>query len=102
MTYKFDCRHFTGYKPCQYKRPCDGCSHYNKVEHRIAVVSLEALGAVLRSTCLLPRIVDKYPGAHVTWITYRASEALLENNPYIDRVIFADGSTAALFFSLGV
>ena len=56
MSYKFDCRYFNGYKPCAHKRPCDGCTHYSQVKTRICVVSLEALGAVLRSTVLLEPI----------------------------------------------
>jgi heptosyltransferase-2 len=96
MGYKTDCRLFTGYKPCSYKRPCDGCPHYDRIETRIGVVSLEALGAVLRSTCLLPAIRRKYPASHITWITNPNAQSLLQGNPEIDRLITLDGSTAAL------
>ncbi|MBC7660168.1 MAG: glycosyltransferase family 9 protein [Chitinophagaceae bacterium] len=90
MGYKFDCRQFNGYKPCQYKRSCDACPHYDPVVERICLLSLEAMGAVLRSTCLLPAIKRAYPNAHITWITLKNTKALLDNNPYIDRILLAD------------
>jgi ADP-heptose:LPS heptosyltransferase len=93
MAYRFDCKYFTGYKPCAWKRPCDGCSHYEPVTKRIAVLSLEALGAVLRSTCLLPAIKRQWPGCHVTWITYPNAKALLDNNHLIDRLLVVDATT---------
>ena len=96
MAYRFDCKYFTGYKPCAWKRPCDGCSHYEPVTKRIAVVSLEALGAVLRSTCLLPAIKRQWPGCHVTWITYPNAKALLDNNHLIDRLLVVDATTQAV------
>lgn len=96
MSYKFDCRYFTGYKPCQFKRPCGGCPHYSPVKFRVCIVSLEALGAVLRSTVLLEPIRRKFPGAHITWITYSSARPLLENNHQIDRIINLDGKTNQL------
>lgn len=96
MAYNFDCRFFSGYKPCSYKRPCEGCPHYERVEKRIAVVSLEALGAVLRSTCLLPAIRREFPQSHITWITYSNAVNLLRHNPYIDRLVEVTPATTAL------
>jgi heptosyltransferase-2 len=96
MAYKFDCRYFNGYKPCQFKRPCDGCDQYAPVATRVCIVSLEALGAVLRSTVLLEPIRKKYPKAHVTWITYPSAKALLEHNHEIDRLILVDGKNSQL------
>jgi len=96
MSYNFDCRFFSGYKPCQFKRPCPGCPHYSPVQSRVCVLSLEALGAVLRSTVLLEPIRKKFPGAHITWITYSSAAALLENNREIDRLITVDGKTSQL------
>jgi len=96
MSYKYDCRFFSGYKPCQFKRPCDGCPNYSPVNVRVCVVSLEALGAVLRSTVLLEPIRRKFPNAHITWITYPSARPLLEHNPQIDRLISVDGKTNQL------
>jgi heptosyltransferase-2 len=96
MGFQTECRWFSGYKPCKFKRSCDECPHFDKPEIRIAVVSLEALGAVLRSTCLLPAIKRKYPNAHISWITYGNAKALLAGNPLIDRLIIADDKTSFL------
>lgn len=96
MVYHTNCRLFNGYKPCRHKRTCDGCPHHDPIQERIAILSLEAMGAVLRSTCLLPVIKRKYPHAHITWFTYRSAQPLLENNPYIDRLIAVDGKTQSL------
>ena len=85
--YKTDCRHFNGYKPCQFKRPCPECPHYEQVSTKVAIVSLEAMGAVLRSTVLLKPIREKYPRAHITWVTLPMCAPLLENNSQIDRIL---------------
>lgn len=54
---------------------------------RILLVHLAALGAVLRSTALLPAVRRKYPGAHITWVTQKPAHQLLAENPLIDRVL---------------
>lgn len=83
------CRHFSGYKPCKFtEKNCnEQCSHLDIPQHRILVVHLEALGAVLRATSLLPGIKRKYPSSHITWITKKPGQQLLENNPLVDRVL---------------
>lgn len=45
------------------------------------------MGAVLRSTALLEGIHQKYPNAHLTWVTDKPSDQLLRFNPMIDRVL---------------
>lgn len=87
MQYHKDCRLFTGYKPCIHKRPCTNCNHYDPIKARVVIVSLEAMGAVLRSTCLLKPIKERYPHSHITWVTFPISKDLLLNNPYIDQLI---------------
>jgi heptosyltransferase-2 len=100
VNYKFDCRLFNGYKPCKHKRACDGCPHYDPVGERVAILHTEALGAVLRSTCLLEPIKKKYPKAHITWITFASAKALLDQNPYIDRILTVDGPQGAGVFDV--
>ena len=95
MDFRQDCRLFTGYKPCVHKRPCTDCPHYDQVDVRIGILSLEAMGAVIRSTCLLEPIRREYPRAHVTWITLPRSAPLLQNNPLIDRVLPLRSETMA-------
>ncbi len=54
---------------------------------RVLIISLEAMGAVLRTTCILKPIRKKYSDAHITWITLPNAKSLLENNPEIDRLL---------------
>ncbi len=96
MEYQVDCRWFSGYKPCRHKRGCVGCPHFAPVGQRIAILSLEAMGAVLRSTCLLPAIKRQFPDAHITWISLPQNSALLRNNSFIDRLIVLNESSQAL------
>jgi heptosyltransferase II len=65
------CRYFSGYKPCSKGEVCERsqCSSYSRVEHRILIIHLGALGAVLRSTSLIAAVRRKYPRAHITWAT---------------------------------
>ena len=100
MSYQKDCRWFTGYKPCKYKRSCTNCPNVSKVSHHIAIVSLDAMGAVIRATCLLPAINRKYPDAHITWITYPQCTALLKNNPMTDRIISFNAQSVPLLSKL--
>lgn len=90
-----ECRHFNGYKPCgkidSLKATCDSkCAHYAKSGERILLIHLGALGAVVRSTALLPAIQRRYPQAHVTWITEAPADILLKEHPLVDRVLVAN------------
>ena len=98
--YNTDCFSFTGYKPCQFKRPCPKCPHYKPVGKRIVIVSLDAMGAVLRSTCLLEPILRKHPDAHITWITLPGCKALLAHNPHIHRLLTVEAATLATLLFL--
>jgi heptosyltransferase-2 len=82
------CRHFNGYKPCGRNEICDSlCPSLSVPTSRVLIVHLEALGAVLRSTALLPAIRRKFPGCHITWVTQKPGDQLLKNNPLVDRVL---------------
>lgn len=82
------CRYFSGYKPCGLSDECSpSCSQRQIPRHRILVIHLEALGAVLRATSLLPAIHRIYSNAHITWVTKRPGDQLLKNNSLIDRVL---------------
>lgn len=88
-----DCRYFNGYKPCGKSEICDSlCPHMSVPSVRILLIHLEALGAVMRSTALLPAIRRKYPGAHITWVTQKPAHLLLAENPMIDRVLTTEAN----------
>lgn len=82
------CRWFNGYKPCTKNSRCsEHCASKSIVQEQVLVVHLEALGAVLRATSLLPAIVRKHPGAYIVWVTKAPADQLLQNNSLIDRVL---------------
>lgn len=83
-----ECRHFNGYKPCGKSEICDAlCPHRSVPTARVLLIHLEAIGAVMRSTALLPAIRRKFPGCHLTWVTQKPCDQLLLHNPLIDRVM---------------
>lgn len=83
-----NCRNFNGYKPCGKSTTCNElCSHLDEPLNYILVVHLEAMGAVLRATSLLPSIKRKYPKSHITWVTKKPSNLFFNNNPLVDRVL---------------
>ena len=86
----FDCRFFLGDRPCVWHKTAGAlcaCDHYQRIEQRLLIVKLDAMGDVLRTTALLPALMAAHPGAAITWITRRESRGLLERNPYITEVL---------------
>ncbi|MBI4727151.1 glycosyltransferase family 9 protein [candidate division TA06 bacterium] len=96
MQKTIDCKHFNGYKPC---RPGWLCWHCKKREPwgtKILIINLDALGAVLMTTALLPAIKRQYPKSVIHWATLPAAVPLLQNNPYIDKIWPYDFETASI------
>jgi ADP-heptose:LPS heptosyltransferase len=85
-----DCRHFLGDRPCVWHKRhgvvCE-CEHYERVTGRLLLIKLDAMGDVLRTTCLLPVLRRAWPGHSITWITRPDSVPLLRNNPLIDEIV---------------
>lgn len=69
---------------------CSNCTHYRPKGKNILIVKLDAMGDVLRTTSILQGLKAKYPDSFITWITMPASEDLLLDNPFIDRVLTRD------------
>ena len=71
---KFDCIYFKGEVPCLPNKlrgkVCSGCDEYQKIETRILIIKLGAIGDVMRSTPLLYRFKKDFPSSHITWITH--------------------------------
>ena len=85
-----DCRFFRGDRPCVWHKQTGvlcTCEHYDRIEERILIVKLDAMGDVLRSTALLPPLAEVHPRAAITWLTRRESVALIERNPYVSEVL---------------
>lgn len=86
----FDCRYFVGDRPCTWHKSTGvlcTCDHYQRVEERLLIIKLDAMGDVLRTTSLLPPLAERHPKASITWITRRESRPLLERNPYIAEIL---------------
>ena len=86
------CKRFTGYKPCFPDHNCweDGCKECVPVGVKILIINLDAMGDVLMTTAQLPAIKRKFPESTIFWITLKNAEALLQNNPYIDKIFRYD------------
>jgi len=86
----FDCKFFLGDRPCIWHKQTGvlcTCERYEKVEERVLIIKLDAMGDVLRSTALLPPLREVHPHAAVTWITRKDSLPLLQRNPYVAEVL---------------
>lgn len=86
----WDCRFFLGDRPCMWHKQSGvrcTCERYDRIDERLLIVKLDAMGDVLRSTALLPPIAEVHPRAAITWITRTESVPLLQRNPYIAEVL---------------
>jgi len=85
-----DCRYWRADRPCAFHKKegveCE-CHHYDKVAERVLVIKLDAMGDVLRSTCVLPWIRQRFRAAWVEWVTRPESVPLLNGNALVDCVI---------------
>ncbi len=92
-SWRLNCRYFLGDRPCKFKRTCPRCPHYNPIGQRILIVKLAAIGDVMRTTPLIFGLKRAYPLSHITWVVDKEAFPLLENNPYIDRLLTFDFSS---------
>lgn len=86
----FDCRYFLGDRPCIWHKRSGvvcTCEHYERIDERLLIIKLDAMGDVLRTTALLPPLRDVHPRAGITWLTRKESVPILEGNPYLAEVL---------------
>jgi len=95
-----DCRRFTGYKPCAPGMVCAGCLQRQPRGKKVLIINLDALGAVLMTTALLPAVKRRDPDSTVHWVTLPAAVPLLANNPLIDRIWPYDFETVTILQSM--
>lgn len=97
-----NCKNFNGYKPCFSDHNCweNGCKEMNPIGTKILIINLDAMGDVLMTTAQLPAIKRKYPDSTIYWITLKIATGLLENNPYIDRVLTFDFESTLILKSI--
>jgi ADP-heptose:LPS heptosyltransferase len=103
MILKSDCKYFPGDRPCSFNKregvKCDVCSYYETEQTRILIIKLDAVGDVLRTTCILHGLKEQYPKSEITWITRQSAVPLFENNHLVDRV-FAYESTESILHTI--
>ncbi len=91
MILKQDCTHFPGDRPCSFHKQtgviCTDCKHYEPAGFGILIIKLDAAGDVLRTTSILPGLREKYPHAHITWVTLENSIEIFDNNPLVDKIL---------------
>ena len=71
---KTDCQYFRGHIPCVPNKlrgcECDSCDEYDPIQTRILIIKLGAIGDVIRTTPLIQRFREEYPGACISWLTF--------------------------------
>ena len=67
---------------------------------KICIIKLGADGDVLRTLPLANALKKKHPGAEITWITRGDIATLIDNLPYIDKVVTIPYSTKEVFDEL--
>ncbi|MGC9318416.1 MAG: glycosyltransferase family 9 protein [Armatimonadota bacterium] len=85
--YRYDCRLFTGYRPCLYDCECADCEHYEPMGPRVLVVRVHQLGNIVKSTPILYALRKRFDDPWIAWLTSGAAVPLLETNPIVNEVI---------------
>ncbi|MDB3945731.1 glycosyltransferase family 9 protein [Gammaproteobacteria bacterium] len=67
---------------------------------RIVIIKTAAIGDVLRTTCILPGLKERYPNSSVIWITGSTSVDLLKGNPLISELIEFDHLESSRYAAL--
>ncbi len=85
--YQYDCRWFTGYKPCPWQSECDGCEHYVSKRPQVLVVRVHQLGNVVKSSPIVYALRKRYDNPWIAWLTSPVAAPLVRANPVVDEVI---------------
>lgn len=98
MKLNLDCIHFNGDRPCKFHKLdgyiCEGCNEYIAIGRKFLIVKLDAQGDVLRTTCILPALAKNLKkGDVIEWVTNPESMELLQNNPYVHKILNAQSLT---------
>jgi ADP-heptose:LPS heptosyltransferase len=89
--YHPDCLYFKGDVPCQPHKEngyhCSNCPVYKKIDKKILIIKLGAIGDVIRTTPLISTYKKLYPNCKITWLTL--TPAILPKNK-IDEILKFD------------
>lgn len=59
----------------------------------ILIIRLSSIGDILLTTPFVRNVKNKYPEAHLTYVTKKQFTPLLKNNPHIDEILSYDSAT---------
>ncbi len=100
MLVRTDCRYFRGDLPCSPNKErgvvCEVCPEFAPRGKRVLIIKLDAMGDVLRTTCVVEPILRQFPDASITWITASASTAMLRGIPGISEILPHHGALPLL------
>ncbi len=94
--YRYDCRQFTGYKPCRWQSECDGCEHYEAKGPQVLVVRVHQLGNVVKSSPIVHALRKRYDDPWIAWLTSPVAAPLVRANPLVNEVIEYSWEAAGL------
>jgi len=82
-----DCKYYKGDIPCIYHKKysvhCTDCQYYKKIDKKILIIKLGAIGDVIRTTPILQRLQEEYPHSQIHWLTH--SPEILPDS-FIDKI----------------
>lgn len=88
MVIKTDCLYYNGDVPCKPHKEngyhCGDCPVYKKIEQKILIIKLGAIGDVIRTTPILRKIKEVYTNSFILWLTY--SPDVLSKN-WVNRIL---------------
>ena len=76
---KYDCRHYTGYKPCGKNGTCEDCPFHSPQGKRVLVVQLQP-NPNLNPDKILRDLKIPNESSHITWVA--APEVLKDLQSY--------------------
>ncbi len=86
-----NCKYYKGDIPCKFHKEfgvhCTDCQYYEKIDNRILIIKLGAIGDVIRTTPILRKLKAEYPHSQIHWISH--SPEILPSN-LIDRIYTYD------------
>jgi heptosyltransferase-2 len=83
----YDCRQFTGYRPCPWDCECANCAHYRAKRPRVLVVRVHQLGNIVKSSPVAAALHKRYDDPWVAWLTGAAAAPLVRSNPLVNEVL---------------
>jgi len=76
-------------------KDCSKCNFYKPIEKKILIIKIGALGDVIRTTTILPALRKKCPNHHITWLIKENSKEVLEDHPFLDKLLIYDADALA-------